>query len=154
MERLSVLGLDIGRKRIGVAGCDGLGLMATGLTTIIRKSWREDVNVIAAIIADRQATALVVGLPYTLDGEEGKQAQTVRRYAERLSKVLNLPLYYSDERLSSIEAEALMRDDGRAPSRHKAEIDRRAAAILLQRWLDRQRSDLHRSAAIDPSPQP
>jgi len=154
MERLSVLGLDIGRKRIGVAGCDGLGLMATGLTTIIRKSWREDVNVIAAIIADRQATALVVGLPYTLDGEEGKQAQTVRRYAERLSKVLNLPLYYSDERLSSIEAETLMRDDGRAPSRHKAEIDRRAAAILLQRWLDRQRSDLHRSAAIDPSPQP
>ena len=142
MKRLSVLGLDIGRKRVGVAGCDGLGLGATGLTTVIRQSFREDVATFAALVRDRQATALVVGLPYTMDGEEGKQAASVRRYADRLSRSLGLPLHYIDERLSSIEAEEAIQQAGRVPSRHKPEIDRRAAAILLQRWLDRRDQDL------------
>ncbi|NJN63153.1 MAG: Holliday junction resolvase RuvX [Coleofasciculaceae cyanobacterium RL_1_1] len=139
MERLSVIGLDIGRKRVGVAGCDGLGMGATGITTVVRKSFREDVIAFAELVRDRQATALVVGLPYTMDGAEGKQAASVRRYADRLSRRLNLPLYYVDERLSSIEAEEAIQHTGRSPSRHKPEIDRRAAAILLQRWLDQRR---------------
>lgn len=141
MKRLSVLGLDIGRKRVGVAGCDGLGLGATGITTVIRKSFRDDVTAFAELVHDRQATALVVGLPYTMDGEEGKQAASVRRYADRLSRSLDLPLHYIDERLSSIEAEEAIQQAGRSPSRHKPEIDRRAAAILLQRWLDRRRTE-------------
>ncbi|MGD1904140.1 MAG: Holliday junction resolvase RuvX [Geitlerinemataceae cyanobacterium] len=138
MERLSVLGLDIGRKRVGVAGCDGLGLGATAITTVIRKSYPEDVAAFEQLVRDREATALVVGLPYTMDGAEGKQAASVRRYAERLGKSLDLPVQYIDERLSSVEAEEAIKQTGRSPSRHKPEIDRRAAAILLQRWLDRR----------------
>jgi putative Holliday junction resolvase len=110
---------------------------------VIRKSFREDVTAFAELVHDRQATALVVGLPYTMDGEEGKQAASVRRYADRLSRSLDLPLHYIDERLSSIEAEEAIQQAGRSPSRHKPEIDRRAAAILLQRWLDRRRTDSH-----------
>jgi len=140
-QRISVLGLDIGRKRVGVAGCDGLGLGATGITTVIRTSFPQDVAAFRELVRDRQATALVVGLPYTMDGEEGKQAASVRRYAERLAKSLELPLHYIDERLSSIEAEEAIQQTGRSPSRHKPEIDRRAAAILLQRWLDRRSRD-------------
>ncbi|MEL6502010.1 MAG: Holliday junction resolvase RuvX, partial [Cyanobacteria bacterium J06623_1] len=68
MERVAALGLDVGRKRIGVAGCDGTGLIATGLTTIHRAYWTEDVRQLKEIITAREVTILVIGLPYNLDG--------------------------------------------------------------------------------------
>ena len=139
MERISALGLDIGRKRIGVAGCDGLGLLATGLTTWTRGSFREDVAAFQEMVADRQATLLVVGLPYTLSGEMGSQAKQVQKYAQRLSEALGLPVEYVDERCTSLEAEELIQSSGRSPSQNKALIDRKAAAIILQQWLDDRR---------------
>ncbi len=68
MEKVSVLGLDVGKKRVGVAGCDGTGLIATGLTTINRTSFQADLEQLEEIVADREVKLLVVGLPYTMAG--------------------------------------------------------------------------------------
>ena len=139
MAIVSALGLDIGRKRIGVAGCDGTGLIATGLETLHRRSFGELVADLKHIAQARQAQVLVVGLPLTMDGEEGFQARQVRKVAEGLRRALGLPIVYVDERLSSVEAEQLMRAEGHSIAQEKDLIDRKAAAIILQRWLDERR---------------
>lgn len=138
MKRISALGLDVGTKRIGVAGCDGLGLMATGLTTIQRTSWQRDLEKLRQIVQEREVQVLVVGLPYLSDGTLGSQAKKIQKLAKRLSAALNLPLEYADERLTSFEAEQQMQAQNISPSRHKATVDRKAAAIILQDWLDRR----------------
>ncbi len=133
---VSALGLDIGRKRIGIAGCDRLGLLATGLMTLERRSFDQDVALLKQLTAERQVEVLVVGLPYTLDGEIGSQAKQVQRLAKRLSTALNLPIEYVDERLTSVEAEEMMIAARQSPSQNKAAVDRKAAALILQQWLD------------------
>lgn len=105
MERVAVIGLDIGLRRVGVAGCDGLGLIATELTTVNRRSFKEDVEAFRRIIEEREANLLVAGIPYTMKGEIGFQAKQVIKYAKRLSNALELPLEFVDERLTSLEAE-------------------------------------------------
>lgn len=138
-ERVAALGLDVGRKRIGVAGCDGTGLIATGLTTIVRTSYQEDVEQIRRLVEERRVEVLVVGLPYTMAGDIGSQAQQVQKFARRLSASLDLPLIYMDERLSSVEAENQLKAQKKFSSYNKGLIDQRAAQIILQQWLDRRR---------------
>lgn len=138
-DRISALGLDVGRKRIGVAGCDGTGLIATGLTTIERRSFVADIEQLQYFVKERQVQVLVVGLPYTMSGELGFQAKQVQRFAARLSQALALPVEFVDERLTSVQAEQLLIAERRSPSRHRELIDRKAAAIILQRWLDQRR---------------
>jgi putative Holliday junction resolvase len=140
MQRISALGLDVGSKRIGVAGCDGLGLMATGLTTIERTSFDRDVAQLRDLVEQRQVQVLVVGMPYSLDGTIGSQARKVQKFARRLATALQLPVEYVDERLTSFEAEELIKAERRPLSLNKALIDRKAAAIILQQWLDERRS--------------
>ena len=139
MKKVAALGLDIGLKRIGVAGCDGLGLLATELTTIRRSSFKNDLEQIKKIVAEREANILVIGLPYSMDGSIGFQAKQVMKYAKRLSKALELPIEYVDERLTSVEAEEQLKANNRYSSKDKGLIDRRAAAIILQQWLDQSR---------------
>jgi putative Holliday junction resolvase len=136
MKKISALGLDIGLKRVGVAGCDGLGLLATELTTIQRTSFKNDVEAFREIVAAREAQILVVGLPYSMDGSIGFQAKQVIKYATRLGKALQLPLEYIDERLTSLEAEEQLKTKKKYSSKDKGLIDKRAAAIILQQWLD------------------
>ena len=136
MKKVSALGLDIGKKRVGVAGCDGMGLIATGLTTIERTSFKEDVAKLKQIIEEREVEVLVIGLPYSMDGTIGFQAKQVQKFAQRLSQVLNLPIEYVDERLTSVEAEAQLKAQKRFSTYNKGSIDRLAAAIILQQWLD------------------
>ncbi|NJN92315.1 MAG: Holliday junction resolvase RuvX [Leptolyngbyaceae cyanobacterium SL_5_14] len=136
---ISALGLDVGKKRIGVAGCDRTGLIATGLTTIERRSFLQDVEQLRYIIQEREVQVLVVGLPYTMDGSLGFQAKQVQKFASRLGAALQLPIEYVDERLTSFEAEQALLAENRSPSRNKALIDRKAAAIILQQWLDARR---------------
>jgi putative Holliday junction resolvase len=140
MERISALGLDVGQKRIGVAGCDGTGLIATGLTTIERKSFQADIEQLTQLVTERAVQILVVGLPYSLDGTLGFQAKQVQRYAQRVAIALQLPLEYIDERLTSVEAQEQLKAQKRFSSRDRGAIDRQAAAIILQQWLDRRRS--------------
>jgi putative holliday junction resolvase len=139
MVKISVIALDIGSKRIGVAGCDGTGLIATGLFTIDRQSFEQDVEILGSLIQERSATILIVGLPYTLAGELGKQAQRTQKYARKLGRALELPIEYIDERLTSVAAEEMMIAGGRSPRDNKGEVDRLAAAIILQQWLDVRR---------------
>jgi putative holliday junction resolvase len=119
-EPLSVLALDIGKKRIGVAGCDGLGLMATGLTTIERRTLDQVVQDLRPIVQERQVHLLLAGMPYTLNGEIGPQARRTEKTARNIATALKLPLEMVDERLTSYAAEELMK----------------SAAIILQQWLD------------------
>jgi len=140
MEKISVLGLDVGSKRIGVAGCDGTGLIATGLTTIERTSFDRDVQKLRELVEQRQVQLLVVGLPYSLNGTLGFQARQVQNFTKRLAKALQLPVEYMDERLTSVEAEELLKAEKRSPLSNKSLIDRKAAAIILQQWLDARRS--------------
>jgi putative holliday junction resolvase len=137
--RISALGLDVGRKRIGVAGCDGTGLIATGLTTIERQSFDRDVGSLRHWVESRQVELLVIGLPYHLNGDLGAQAKQVQKFSNRLSKALDLPVEYVDERLTSVQAEELIQAENRLPQHHKGLIDRKAAAIILQQWLDERR---------------
>lgn len=144
-SRISALGLDVGKKRIGVAGCDGTGLIATGLTTIERRSFQEDVELLGILVDERHVQVLVIGLPYNMDGSLGFQAKHVQKFARRLSQSLQIPVEFVDERLTSFQAEQLLQAENLAPSRHKALIDRKAAAIILQQWLD----DRRRTRALD-----
>lgn len=139
MTKISALGLDVGTKRIGVAGCDGLGLIATGLTTIRRTSFQEDIKQLKTLVEERDVQVLVIGLPYTMQGEVGHQARQVNKFAQRVAKALDLPLEFIDERLTSYEAEEQIKASKLSPSRNKALIDRKAAAIILQQWLDQKR---------------
>ena len=140
MQKISALGLDVGNKRIGVAGCDGTGLIATGLTTINRTTFASDVAQLQELVEKRDVQILVVGLPYLMDGTLGTQARKVQNFTVRLAAALNLPVEYVDERLTSFEAEEQMKAQGRSPSQNKGLIDRKAAAIILQQWLDDRRA--------------
>jgi putative holliday junction resolvase len=139
MKMVLALGLDVGKKRIGVAGCDRTGLIAAGLTTIERKSFLEDIAQLKRLVDERQVEVLVVGLPYSMNGTIGFQARTVQKFAKRVGEALNLPVEYVDERLTSHQAEEMLRAEKRSPSRNKALVDRKAAAIILQQWLDERR---------------
>jgi putative holliday junction resolvase len=139
-ELISALGLDVGRKRVGVAGCDRTGLIATGITTVERTSFERDVEQLRQIVNERQVQVLVVGLPYSMDGSLGFQARQVQKFATRLAKALELPVEYVDERLTSFQAEQMLIAENRSPSRHKGLIDRKAAALILQQWLDTRRA--------------
>ncbi|TVQ43610.1 MAG: Holliday junction resolvase RuvX [Gloeocapsa sp. DLM2.Bin57] len=135
-RRICALGLDVGKKRVGVAGCDGIGLLATPLTTINRQSFSEDVAKISQIVKEREINVLVVGLPYSMDGSLGPQAEYVQQFAQRLAEALQLPVEYVDERLTSVEAEEQLKSQKRFSRQDKGLIDRQAAAIILQQWLD------------------
>jgi putative Holliday junction resolvase len=137
--RISALGLDVGKKRIGVAGCDGTGLIATGLMTIERKSFDYVLAQLQLLVEQRQVQTLVVGLPYSMDGTLGTQARHVQKFADTMSGALQLPLEYVDERLTSFQAEQLLHAEKISPSRNKELIDRKAASLILQQWLDERR---------------
>ena len=142
MKRVAALGLDVGKKRMGVAGCDGTGLIATGLTTIYRTTLAEDIRQLQEIIQEREVEILVVGMPYTLDGSVGFQAKRVEKFANKITQILKLPIEYVDERLTSVEAEARLKASKKFSTRNKGAVDRQAAAIILQQWLDTRRTNV------------
>ncbi|HEY4691547.1 MAG TPA: Holliday junction resolvase RuvX [Anaerolineae bacterium] len=135
-----VLALDIGEKRIGVAVSDESQRLARPLATIVRASKREDFEEVARLIAEYDAERLIVGLPKTLRGEEGPQAQRVRRYADALSAAISVPVFFQDERYTSVEAEERLKEAPRK-RRAKGAIDAAAAAIILQDYLNQRQTN-------------
>ena len=133
MARL--LALDVGEKRVGVALCDETQTLAWPLLTLRRASKKEDFTRLAAVCREHAIEKVIVGLPKTLRGEEGPQAQRVRRYALELQAALNLPMDFWDERFSSVDAQERLARSSRKP-RAKGDIDAAAAAIILQEYLD------------------
>jgi putative Holliday junction resolvase len=130
-----LLALDIGEKRIGVAISDEARILARPLTTIVRASKREDFETIAKLIASHAVEHLIVGLPRTLRGEEGPQAERVRRYVDALSAAIDTPIIFRDERYTSVEAEQRLAALSRR-KRTKGDVDAAAAAIILQGYLN------------------
>lgn len=131
------LGLDIGEVRIGVAISDELGMIASPVAMIPRKS---DVAAeLRTLIAKYSPSRLIVGLPVGLSGREGPQAQATRAFAEVLAGDVGLPLEYYDERMSSSIAEAALISQGTRREKRKQQVDAMAAAIILQGYLDNQR---------------
>jgi putative Holliday junction resolvase len=130
-----ILGLDVGERRIGVAISTPEETLAVPLRIIERSDRTSDMEAIAAIARAEGADALVVGLPRSLDGSVGKQARRVESFARDASAACALPLELQDERLTSVEAE---RGGRGRPTRGREPKDDLAAAIILQRYLDRR----------------
>jgi putative Holliday junction resolvase len=143
------LGIDLGTKRIGVALSDSEGRMATPYEVVARSGDRaRDHRRIAALAAEAEAELLVVGLPLSLDGSVGPAAEAALAEAAELAVVTGLPAEMWDERLTTVSADRdLLALDLKAPARRKV-VDKVAASIMLQAWLDHRRSnapeDLHR----------
>lgn len=132
------LGVDVGDVRIGVARCDPSGMMATPLETVARG--KGDLARLAALAQDEDAVEVIVGLPRSLSGGEGPAAAKVRLFAVRLADAVSpLPVRLSDERLSTVSAEAVLRAQGRTGQRRRAVVDQAAAVVILQNALDTER---------------
>lgn len=130
------LGLDIGDKRIGVALSDPQGILASPLTIINRKDEAADIEAIIDIIGQHQVGQIIVGLPRSMDGSLGRQAEKVKAFVGQLCGHIEIPLEFRDERLSTVAAKRLMREAGVKKRREKARDDAIAAAIILQGYLD------------------
>jgi putative holliday junction resolvase len=135
--RGALLGLDIGTKTIGVATSDADRRLATGVETIVRKTFTVDAKRLLALAAERRCAGFVLGLPLNMDGSEGPRAQSVRAFARNLSKQTDLPIALWDERLSTVavERELIAADVSR--KKRAAIIDQHAAIFILQGALDR-----------------
>ncbi len=132
---MSILGLDLGKRRIGVAIADVPTLGARPLTTLIRTSYTRDLESLRAIVADRQVRRIVLGLPLNMNGSEGPAARHARDFAGRLSQALALPVELYDERLTSFEAESRIKESSSGRKSRKLMVDQVAAALILEGWL-------------------
>ncbi len=150
--RISALGLDVGNRRIGVAGCDGLGLLATGLGVVHRRSFPQDIAALQGWIDQRQAQILVVGIPLLADGSVGSQARKVKSLMRRMRSALKLPVEYVNERLTTVQASWDLHANGINTQGQKHLIDQQAAAVILQMWLDQRRTQPIPPPEGDPSP--
>jgi len=133
---MRILGLDYGEKRIGVAICDDRGMTARPVGTIVRKYWKRDIERIDECVREHGAEKIVVGYPVRLDGTEGIQCEKVNRFIDALEKGVSVPVAKWNEALSTKEAEALLREADMNPRKRKAVVDKLAAAIILQDYLD------------------
>lgn len=136
---MRALGLDLGSKRIGVAVSDRSGTIATPLTVLARsRSRREDHRRIAELVRDEEADVVVVGLPLSLSGDRGPAARAAVTEAEQIATVVGVPVETFDERLTTVTADRALTEAGvRTPGRRRV-VDKVAAAVMLQAWLDRR----------------
>lgn len=133
-----VLGLDIGNKTIGVAVSDPLGILAQGVTTIMRSSKVEDVKALKRIIDEYKVEKLIVGLPKNMNNSVGFQATRTLNYAEYLKEVLAMEIEFVDERLTTASATRALMEGGVRRENRKKHVDKLAAVLILQTYLDQQ----------------
>ncbi len=133
---MRVLALDHGERRIGVALSDPLGILATPLTAIERSSDAEDVAAVIALVREKDAGEVVLGIPFSLDGSMGPQAKRAAYFARLLSESADVPVQTVDERFSTQEAVRMLGESGKRRSRDRGRVDAAAAAVLLQAYLD------------------
>lgn len=134
-----VLGLDLGDARIGVAISDPGRRLAVPLGTV-QTGAPHDVKAIAAMIREHGVTEVVVGHPRSMSGRAGPRARLAERFAEALEAGLGLPVHLQDERLSTVEAERALRAAGAGGRARRRAVDRSAATVILQAWLDARSS--------------
>lgn len=139
-----VLALDLGRKRIGLALSDELGLTAQGLNTLERTGRRNDIEVLRKLAVEKGVTSILMGDPLHMSGEQSRQGDYTREFASELERKTGLPIRFWDERWTSREAERVLRGSGVANSARKPTIDKLSAVILLQSYLDSAEGEVTR----------
>jgi putative Holliday junction resolvase len=136
----TLFGLDLGEKTIGIAVADLTGIISTPLTTLARTKFTADAAKLFALMSERGASGLVIGLPLNMDGSEGPRAQSTRAFASNLLRLKDIPIAFWDERLSTAAVNRTLIDEGDISRRRRGQIvDRAAAAWILQGALDRLR---------------
>jgi putative Holliday junction resolvase len=135
------LGLDVGDRRIGVALSDPLGVLASPLSVFERKDDAADIDFILRLVKEHGVGRVIVGLPQSMNGMIGAQAEKVKSLAEKLKQSLHIPVEFRDERLTTVNAQRMLQEAGRKKSqnRRKGEYDAAAAAIILQSYLNEAR---------------
>ena len=136
MQKGRVLALDLGKRRIGLAISDELGLTAQGLETLERTNIREDLGKLSHLVAEKNVSLLLMGQPLHMSGHEGRQSEYARDFAGRLQRATGVPLQFWDERLTTVEAQRVLRESGIGIQKRAQAVDRLAAVILLESYLD------------------
>jgi putative pre-16S rRNA nuclease len=131
-----ILALDVGSKRIGVAVSDPLGITAQGLETIQRQNKRRDLETLGRLLTQYEVREIVVGLPLRLSGAEGTQSEKMRRFASDLESHFDVIVHLWDERWTSTEANRLLRDAELSIEKRGKAVDRMAAVLILQSWME------------------
>lgn len=140
---MRTMGLDIGTHTIGIAISDELGITAQGLKTLRRKSMEEDFREIATIVGQFEIEKIVVGLPKNMNGTLGKQAEIVLKWIKILMDKVHIPVVTWDERLSTVGASKVLLEADLSRRKRKKVIDKLAAVLILQGYLDQSRRTNH-----------
>ena len=133
---LRILALDFGKRRIGLAVSDELGITAQGLETLQRTNIREDIERLAQLISEKNVSLILMGNPLHMSGAESRQAEHVRDFASRLSARTGLRVEFWDERLTTVAAQRVLKESGISIQKRAQAVDRLAAVILLESYLD------------------
>ncbi len=135
---MRVMALDIGKVRCGIAISDPQERVATPLCVLPTEEVRSNAPSFRRLCEDWEPELIVSGLPLTLSGQKGPQAQSIRELAQQVAAALSLPLEFSDERLSSAEAKRVLREEGMSERDMRGKVDMVAASLFLQSWLDKR----------------
>ena len=136
---MRILALDVGERRIGLALSDPTGVIASPIDAIELDDSEAAHDQAARLASGLELSEIVVGMPYSMSGARGRQAGRVAAFVRELAKRVDVPVTTVDERLSTAQAERLLRDRGVEPSRDKGRLDSAAAAVILQSYLDSRR---------------
>jgi putative holliday junction resolvase len=128
--------MDVGSRRIGLAISDPLAITAQGLDTIHRQNKRRDLAQLARVIREHDVAEIVMGLPLRMSGAEGIQAEKMQAFAEEIRRRFKVPVHLWDERLTSAQANRLLRETDMSIKRRGAVVDHMAAVLILQSWMD------------------
>jgi putative Holliday junction resolvase len=128
--------MDVGARRIGLAISDPLGITAQGLDTIHRLNKRTDFAELERVIRDHNVSEIVMGLPLRMSGAEGIQAEKMQAFADEVRRRFRLPVHLWDERLTSVQANRLLRETDMSIKQRGAVVDQMAAVLILQNWMD------------------
>lgn len=134
---MRIMSLDVGSRTIGIACSDALLMTAQGIETIRRTSLEKDFNRLQELIAEYEVHELVVGMPKNMNGTKGERAEKTEEFVEKMREVIDLPVTYWDERLSTVMAERQLIAADVSRKKRKSVIDKMAAVVILQGYLDR-----------------
>ena len=134
---MRIMSLDVGSRTIGIACSDALLMTAQGIETIRRTSLEKDFNRLQELIAEYEVHELVVGMPKNMNGTKGERAEKTDEFVEKMKEVIDLPVSYWDERLSTVMAERQLIAADVSRKKRKSVIDKMAAVVILQGYLDR-----------------
>lgn len=140
---MRILGIDYGDRKIGLAVSDLLGITAQPLISYRRKTENEDADFFKRMAAEYDIGEVIVGLPLRMDGSSGTRAEKTRQFAGWLEQVLNLPVHFWDERLTTKQANKILREQKLAPKAKRAIEDQISAVIILSTFLENRRTKTH-----------